>query len=58
MLHLGSNYSINIQDIIQLISFIVNIETPDYQQTVASDFNFDGFFDVLDVIQIVELIIN
>ena len=49
---------INIQDIIQLIRFIIEIETPDYQQAIASDFNSDGFFDVLDVIQIVELIIN
>ena len=52
------DYSINIQDIIQLIRFIIEIETPDYQQAFASDFNSDGFFDVLDVIQIVELIIN
>ena len=52
------DHSINIQDIIQLIRFIIDIETPNYQQTIASYFNFDGFFDVLDVIQIVELIIN
>ena len=30
---------INIQDIIQLIRFIIEIETPDYQQAIASDFN-------------------
>jgi len=49
---------INIQDIIHLITFILEIESPDYQQRIASDVNSDGLLDVLDIIELVEQIIN
>ena len=49
---------INIQDIIILISFILTIESYDYQYLIASDINSDGILNVLDVIILVEAILN
>ena len=48
----------NVQDVIHLVTFILDLEVADYQQQVASDINFDGVLDVLDIIELVEQIIN
>ena len=45
--------TINIQDIILLVSMILNNEPND-----SSDINSDGTVNILDVIQIVNLILN
>ena len=55
---LNSDASINVQDIIILISFIINSDSYDYQELVVSDINFDGILNVLDVVILVELILN
>ena len=50
--------TINIQDIILLISFIIYDVSWDYQEFVAADFNSDGSIDVLDVVEMVNLILD
>ena len=52
------DFTINIQDIINLVSFIINLDLPDNQEAIASDMNADGFLDVLDVVALVEDILN
>ena len=49
--------TINIQDIILLISFIIYDVAWDYQEFVAADVNLDGFLDVLDVVELVNQIL-
>ena len=50
--------TINIQDIILLISFIIYDVAWDYQEFVAADVNLDGSLDVLDVVELVNQILN
>ena len=52
------DFTINIQDIINLVSFIMNLDLPDNQETIASDINMDGALDVLDVVAMVDYILN
>ena len=49
---------INIQDIIILISFIINTDFYDYQDLVISDINIDGILNILDVVMLVSEILN
>ena len=49
---------INIQDIIILISFIIDEDSYDYQQLILSDLNLDGVLNVLDVVSLIEIILN
>jgi len=49
---------INIQDIIIMISFILNVNLYDYQDLVISDINFDGSLNVLDVVELIEIILD
>jgi predicted esterase len=44
---------LNIQDIIIIINFILNIEIPTDQQFEIADMNSDGILNILDIIQIV-----
>ena len=55
---LNSDANINIQDIIILISFIINLNSYDYQELIASDINFDGILNVIDVVILIDLILN
>ena len=50
--------SINIFDIISLVSLILENSNPDYQTLVISDINSDGTLDVLDIIALVNIILN
>ena len=52
------DYIINIQDIIHLVSFVLGLESPDYQESVASDVNSDDYLDILDIIELVDHIIG
>jgi len=49
---------INVQDIIILISFIINEDSYDYQDFILSDINFDSILNVLDVVVLIEMILN
>ena len=49
---------LNIQDIIILINFILDIEDPTDQQFELADINDDDILNVLDVILIVDQIIS
>ena len=49
---------INVQDIIIIITFILNEDLYDYQDLVISDVNYDGSLNVLDVIELIEIILN
>ena len=48
---------INIQDIIVLISFIIDTDSYDYQNLVIGDINYDGILNVLDVIILIDMIL-
>ena len=45
---------LNIQDIVIIINFILNIEIPTDQEIEIADMNNDGTLNVLDVILIVD----
>ena len=49
---------INIQDVIFLINFILDIQLPDSNQFIAADLNNDNILNVQDVILIVNNILN
>ena len=48
--------SINIQDIILVINFILGNSLPDDYQYILSDINEDGIINVLDIVLIVDII--
>ena len=50
--------NLNIQDIIILVSFILNQVEYDYQEFIASDYNQDGVLDVIDAIRIIDAILG
>ena len=49
---------INVQDIIILISFILSIDSYNYQDLIASDINSDGILNISDIIILVDMILN
>ena len=49
---------INIQDIIIVISFILNTNSPDEYQILSSDLNQDDIINVLDILLIVDIIFD
>ena len=49
---------INVQDIIILVSFILNSNIDDYQQLVVSDINGDGVVNIVDVVVLVDSILG
>jgi len=52
------DYTINIQDVILLVSFIVDLTSFSNQQFIAADINFDEQLNVLDVIGVVDIILQ
>ena len=52
------DFTINIQDIILLVSFVLNEANYSYQEFIASDYNQDGDLNVLDVVGIVDAILQ
>jgi len=49
---------INVQDIVLLISFVLQIDFPTDTEFLAADYNADGILNILDVVSIVDLILN
>ncbi len=49
---------INVQDIVLLVSFVLQTEFPTDTEFMAADYNGDGILNILDVVSIVELILN
>ncbi len=54
----NSDTFINILDIINIVSLIIENQILDYQTLTQVDINFDDFVDVLDVLRIVEIILD
>ncbi len=52
------DYSTNILDVILLISFILDFESPDSQEFIAADMNQDDVLNILDAISVVDVIIE
>lgn len=50
--------SINILDVITLVSFIIDPESAGYQEFIISDTNSDGMLDILDVVEIINIILS
>lgn len=50
--------SINILDVITLVTYILSPESADYQDLMISDTNADGQLDILDVIDIINIILS
>jgi hypothetical protein len=50
--------TLNIIDIVMIVSFILNDAIPSENQTLISDSNQDGDLDILDVIMLVSQIVR
>ena len=50
--------SVNVQDIILLITFILMNDTPDSNEFALADLNTDGTLNVLDVVILVDMILG
>jgi hypothetical protein len=50
--------AVNIQDIILIVNFILNLSEPDSNQFDASDMNDDGILNIIDIIEIINIILN
>ncbi len=48
---------VNILDIIYLVNFILNNQTPTDIQFTSSDLNLDGLLNILDIVQLVNIIL-
>ena len=49
---------VNIQDLILLVNFTLNIDIPNNNQFYAGDINSDGFINILDIISTVNIILD
>ena len=54
----NQDMQINILDVIMLVNFVIDEETPTENQFLSSDVNGDGALDVLDVITLVNIILG
>ena len=50
--------SINILDIVMVVNFILQIDTPEGNEFLAADYNVDGYLNVQDIILIVNVILG
>ena len=50
--------SVNVLDIVAMVNFILNIQTPSEFEFIASDLNSDGILNILDIVQLANLIFN
>ena len=53
---INNDFVVNIQDIIIVISFILNNNTPTASEFIASDINEDGEINILDIVMILDII--
>ena len=49
---------VNIQDIILVVNFIIELTNPNNEQFISSDINEDGIINVLDIVSIVDIIFD
>ena len=49
---------INILDVVNLLNFILNVESPDNIQFILSDVNEDLIINILDIVMLVNLILD
>ena len=49
---------INVQDLILLVNFVINTDTPSEDQFISSDMNHDDMLSIFDIIIIVNIIIG
>lgn len=54
----NSDGSINVQDIVSVVGFVLGTTSPDDDQSCASDLNNDGFINVQDIVGLVNLILG
>ena len=52
------DFILNIQDIVLIVSIILDNIQLDFQELSASDTNYDGTIDILDIIEIVNIILE
>jgi len=50
--------NVNVQDIILLVSFILNLVEPTSEQFEISDLNFDNILNVVDIINLINIILD
>ena len=55
---INGDESVNIQDIIFLINFILNLDEPDTTQFSSADLNDDGVLNIQDIILIINIILG
>ncbi len=55
---INSDNFINVLDIVMLVNFILDNQTPSNNEFLAADFNSDGFLNVLDIVSVVNEILN
>ena len=49
---------INIQDLILLVNFVLETDTPNNSQFINSDTNGDNVLDILDIISVINIVLN
>ena len=54
----NSDEIINILDIVMLVNFVLNLDSPDGSEECAADINSDGTIDILDIVILVNTIIE
>ena len=50
--------NINVQDVVLLVSFILNLAEPTSEQFEVSDLNFDEILNVVDIINLINIILE
>jgi hypothetical protein len=45
-------------DVVILVNFILEVDTPDSDEFTAGDINADGILNVLDIVNLVNLILG
>ena len=55
---INSDNQLNVQDIVILINFILDLSIPNNTEFAAADINDDGILNVLDVVNLVNLILG
>ena len=50
--------AVNILDVVIMVNFILNSQTPTDLEFTASDLNNDGILNVLDIVQLVNIILS
>jgi Zn-dependent metalloprotease len=55
---INNDTMVNIQDIILLINFILDVNTPDSEEFAAGDMNSDGILNIQDIILLVNAILG